>query len=114
LTVGRIEFDGGAAEVSSDSYGLLDRVAATIERCPEATVEVGAHTDADGSTANNLELSQKRADAIVEFLVDAGIRRERLTAVGYGESKPIADDAAPTGKAMNRRIEFVLAAPEDR
>lgn len=114
LTVGRIEFDGGSSEVSSDSYGLLDRVAATIERCPEATVEVGAHTDADGSTANNEKLSQARADAIVEFLVDAGIERERLTATGYGEAKPIADNETEAGKAANRRIEFVLAAPEDK
>jgi OOP family OmpA-OmpF porin len=113
LKVGRIEFDGGKAEVSEDSFGLLDRVAATIERCPDAAVEVGAHTDADGSTQGNLKLSQARADAIVEFLVDAGIKRERLTAAGYGEAKPIRDNDTPEGKAANRRIEFVLTAEED-
>ncbi len=112
LTVGRIEFDGGKADVSEDSFGILDRVAATIERCPDAMVEVGAHTDADGSTQGNLNLSQERADAIVEFLVDAGIRRERLTAVGYGEAKPIRDNDSPEGKAANRRIEFALTAAE--
>jgi OOP family OmpA-OmpF porin len=112
LTVGRIEFDGGKAEVAEDSFGLLDRVAATIERCTEAAVEVGAHTDADGSTQGNLKLSQERANAIVEFLVDAGIKRERLTAAGYGEAKPIHDNDTPEGKAANRRIEFVLTAEE--
>jgi OmpA-OmpF porin, OOP family len=112
LALGRIEFKGGEAEVSEDSFGVLDRVAATLGRCPEASIEVGAHTDAEGSTANNLELSQSRADAIVEFLVDAGVKRERLSAVGYGESNPITDNATPEGRVANRRIEFVLQVPE--
>jgi OOP family OmpA-OmpF porin len=112
LALGRIEFDGGEADISDDSFGILDRVAATLGRCPEATIDVGAHTDSEGSTANNLELSQSRADAIVEFLVDAGVKRERLTAVGYGEAKPITDNASPEGRVANRRIEFVLEVPE--
>jgi OOP family OmpA-OmpF porin len=87
-------------------------VAAALGRCPEATIDVGAHTDSEGSTANNLELSQSRADAIVEFLVDAGVKRERLTAVGYGEAKPVTDNASPEGRVANRRIEFVLEVPE--
>jgi OOP family OmpA-OmpF porin len=112
LMLGRIDFGGGKADVSDDSYGLLDRVAATIERCHDAAVEVGAHTDSDGSTQANLRLSQERAEAILEFLVDAGIKRERLTAVGYGEAKPIRDNETTEGKAANRRIEFVLTAEE--
>lgn len=113
LSVGRIQFDGGNADVSSDSFGPLDRVAATIERCRDTTIEVGAHTDSDGSTAQNLELSRARADAIVEYLVDAGVKRERMAAVGYGESSPVADNATTPGKAANRRIEFILQVPED-
>lgn len=113
LTVDRIEFDGGNREVSAGSYGALDRVAATVERCPEALIEVAAHTDSDGSNANNLELSQARADAILEFLVDAGVKRERIAAVGHGEADPVADNSTEEGKAANRRIEFVLAVPED-
>jgi OOP family OmpA-OmpF porin len=113
LSVDRIEFDGGNREISPDSYGALDRVAATIERCREATIEVAAHTDSDGSNAHNLELSQARADAILEYLVDAGVKRERITAVGHGEANPVADNSTEEGKAANRRIEFVLAVPED-
>lgn len=112
LSVDRIEFDGGNREISPDSYGALDRVAATIERCPEATIEVAAHTDSDGSTSHNLQLSQERADAILEYLVDAGVKRERITAVGHGEATPIADNSTEAGKAANRRIEFTLAVPE--
>jgi OOP family OmpA-OmpF porin len=113
LRVDRIEFDGGNREISPDSYGVLDRVAATIERCPEATIEVAAHTDSSGSTSHNLTLSQARADAILEYLVDAGVRRERITAIGHGEANPIADNATEEGKAANRRIEFLLAVAED-
>lgn len=112
LSVGRIEFDGGNADVSPDSFGPLDRVAATIERCRGTSVEVGAHTDSDGSKANNLKLSRARADAIVEFLVDAGVKRERLAAIGHGEEDPVADNSTPAGKAANRRIEFVLQVSE--
>jgi OOP family OmpA-OmpF porin len=113
LSVDRIEFDGGNREISPDSYGALDRVAATVARCPEATIEVAAHTDSDGSTSHNLELSQARADAILEYLVDAGVKRERITAIGHGEAAPVADNSTEAGKTANRRIEFVLAVPED-
>ena len=113
LSVGRIQFDGGNAEVSPDSFGPLDRVAATIERCRDTTIEVGAHTDSDGSTAQNVELSWARAGAIVEYLVDAGVKRERMVAKGYGESSPVADNATAQGKAANRRIEFILQVPGD-
>jgi outer membrane protein OmpA-like peptidoglycan-associated protein len=111
LQSGRIEFDGGKADLASDSLGLLDRVAAVLDRCPDTPVEIGAHTDSEGSTSKNRDLSQARADAVLEYLVGAGIRRERLTAVGYGESKPIADNSTASGRAQNRRIEFVVVLP---
>ena len=114
LSVDRIEFDGGDSEISPDSFGALDRVAATIERCPAATIEVAAHTDSDGSSAHNLELSQARANAIREYLVDAGVTRERITSVGRGEDDPVADNSTEAGKAANRRIAFALEVPEDK
>jgi OOP family OmpA-OmpF porin len=82
-----------------------------VARCPDAGVEVGAHSDSGGSSARNRDLTQTRAEAIVEYLVAAGVKRERLTAVGYGETKPIADNATATGKAVNRRIEFSFTEP---
>jgi OOP family OmpA-OmpF porin len=109
---GRIEFDFAKTAIPADSDALLDRLAAAMTRCPEVKVEVGAHTETGGSTAKNRELTQSRAEAVVDYLVDAGIRRERLTAVGYGESKPIADNATPQGKAANRRIEFTVVVPD--
>ncbi len=111
LKVSGIGFDGGKAELTVDSEGILDRASAVIARCPEAGVEVGAHSDSDGSASRNRDLTQVRAESIVEYLVAAGVKRERLTAVGYGESKPIADNKTAAGKAANRRIEFTFTEP---
>ena len=111
LTVGGIAFDGSKADLAEDSEGILDRASAVVARCPDAGVEVGAHSDSGGSSARNRDLTQTRAEAIVEYLVAAGVKRERLTAVGYGETKPIADNATATGKAVNRRIEFSFTEP---
>ncbi len=111
LKTGRIEFDGDKAEITADSYGVLDRVSAAMARCSSASVEIGAHSDSDGSASRNRQRTQTRADSIVDFLVGAGVRRERLTAVGYGESAPIADNSTAEGKAANRRIEFTVELP---
>ncbi len=111
LQTGGIGFNGSTAEISTDSVGLLDRVSAVLARCPDAPVEVGAYSDNQGSAAKNRDRTQARAEAIVEFLVSAGIKRERLTAVGYGEDKPIADNTTDAGRAKNQRIEFALTLP---
>ncbi len=112
LQTGRIAFDGAQAEIAADSVGVLDRVSAAIARCPDASIEVGAHSDSEGSTARNRDRTQARADAIVDFLVSAGIKRERLAAVGYGEKNPVADNTTAAGKAANQRIEFSVALPD--
>jgi len=111
LEAGRIEFEGDKSEIADQSAGVLDRVAAILQRCPDTNVEIAAHTDSDGSTNRNKTISEDRATAIVEFLVNGGVKRERLTGIGYGESKPVADNSTSTGKAQNRRIEFTMIAP---
>jgi len=113
LKTGRIEFDGAKADLTAPSLPLLDRVAATILRCGEIGIEVAAHADSDGSASKNLELTQARAEIVVDYLVDAGVKRERLTAVGYGEENPIAENDTEEGKRANRRIEFQVRVPDD-
>jgi OOP family OmpA-OmpF porin len=109
VQTGGIAFDGTSADISADSIGVLDRVAAAMARCDDAHVEVGAYSDNQGSAARNRDRTQARAEAIVEFLVAAGIKRERLTATGYGEDKPIADNDTEAGRAKNQRVEFAVA-----
>jgi len=73
-----------------------------------ATVVIAGHTDSDGEANYNLTLSQHRAEAVRKYLVNAGIRPERITAVGYGEERPIADNATEKGRRLNRRTEFTI------
>lgn len=112
LKTGRIEFQGAQATLLETSLGLLDRVAGTILRCRDVGIEVAAHADSDGSASQNKELTQARAETVVDYLVDAGVKRERLTAMGYGEDNPIADNATEEGKRANRRIEFAVQLPD--
>ena len=112
LKTGRIEFDGGKSTLLESSLSLLDRVAGTLLRCGDVGIEVAAHADSDGSAEQNKVLTQARAETVVDYLVDAGVKRERLTAMGYGEDNPIADNATEEGKRANRRIEFAVQLPD--
>jgi OmpA-OmpF porin, OOP family len=104
----RIRFDSGKAEIAADSAGLLDRLIETALRCPNANIEVAGHTDSDGEEAANQALSEKRAQAVAEYLVKAGLPVNRFTPVGYGSTQPIAGNDTEQGKAQNRRIDFVV------
>lgn len=105
----KVNFELNKATIKSNSYELLDEVADVIRRNPEAgRVEVQGHTDAQGSESYNLDLSQRRAEAVRAYLVDKGVDRKRLIAVGFGESKPIAPNNTRAGRAENRRVEFIL------
>jgi len=106
LSKGKIRFESGRATIDPDSAGLLDRLIETAMRCSSANIEVAGHTDADGEGPTNQVLSEKRAQAVVDYLVKAGLAAERFTAVGYGSSQPSAANDTDEGKAQNRRIEF--------
>jgi len=112
LKTGRIEFEGANATLAESSLVLLDRVGGTLLRCGDIGIEVAAHADSDGSESKNKDLTQARAETVVDYLVDAGVKREQLTAVGYGEDNPIADNATEDGKRANRRIEFLVHLPD--
>lgn len=108
LSKGKIHFEHGRATIDPDSAGLLDRLIETALRCPTATIEVAGHTDADGDDASNQSLSEKRAQAVVGYLVKAGLPADRFTATGYGSTQPVASNDTDEGKAQNRRIEFLV------
>ena len=103
-----IEFDTGKADVKPKSFAVLDNAVKLMKEYPEVRVEVSGHTDNAGESAANKKLSQERADAVKAYLVQQGIDASRVVALGYGDEKPVADNAKPAGKAKNRRIEFKL------
>jgi OOP family OmpA-OmpF porin len=108
LARGRIRFEPGRASIDPDSAGLLDRLIETAMRCPNADIEIAGHTDAVGEDAFNQTLSEKRAEAVTDYLVKAGLPANRFTATGYGSSQPVTTNDTDEGKAQNRRIDFLV------
>lgn len=106
LASGSIQFKKASAVLTSENMPLFDKLASTAKRCSKAKIKISGHTDSDGPPAFNLNLSKRRASAVVDYLVKAGLARSQLTAVGYGESKPIVKNNTEANKAKNRRIEF--------
>jgi OmpA-OmpF porin, OOP family len=95
--------------IQSKSFPLLDNVAAVVNAHPEIKhIRVEGHTDNVGDAAKNKDLSNRRAAAVVKYLVSKGVAADRLVSEGFGQEKPIADNATTEGKANNRRVEFVL------
>jgi len=102
-----IRFGLGTAKIDPSSYALINELFTTIAAHPEIEqVSIEGHTCDIGSAAANERLSQQRADAVRQALVDRGTAPERLVSIGYGESRPIADNDSETGREANRRVEF--------
>lgn len=102
-----IHFAFNKYNIKPDSYGILDDVASIIKSNPQIKlIKVEGHTDAIGSEAYNMKLSQRRADSVVKYLVDKGVPSTKLQPVGYGKTRPIATNKTAEGRAQNRRVEF--------
>ena len=108
LAASTILFETGSAAIDGLSLGLLDRLVRTLQSCPDARVEIAGHTNSDGADAANQALSEARAEAVHAYVTAAGIDAGRLTARGYGEARPVADNATEEGRAQNRRIAFTV------
>ena len=108
LGKGTIGFDTGAATISPDSAGVLDNLVGIAERCPDARIEISGNTDSTGDATANLDLSKRRADAVADYLKQAGVAADHLATVGYGSTRPVASNDTEEGKARNRRIDFLV------
>ncbi|MDH3606625.1 MAG: OmpA family protein [Acidimicrobiia bacterium] len=108
---GGATFDFASAELTSELRTLLDTAAGILLRNPSILLTIEGHTDSVGSDALNLALSDARAQAGVDYLIGLGVQPQRLFAVGYGETRPIADNGTADGRRQNRRLEFVLGPP---
>jgi outer membrane protein OmpA-like peptidoglycan-associated protein len=111
----KVQFEFNKAVIKPESFELLNEVADVIKRNPQAgRVEVQGHTDDKGPDKYNLDLSQRRSESVRDYLLAQGVARERMVAVGYGESLPLVPNANEANRATNRRVEFLLIDQKDQ
>lgn len=108
FAVQAVEFEHGSARLSNDSDEVLDQIVEIMDEYSEYRLEISGHTDNTGRPGFNQELSETRAKACYDYLVDQGISSRRLSFVGYGEDRPIATNDTREGRQLNRRVEFNL------
>jgi OOP family OmpA-OmpF porin len=106
----RLLFDTGADSLQPQSADQLNNIAAILKAYPAVHLTIGGYTDNTGNAAQNLKLSQDRADSVVNQLETMGIAHNRLVAKGYGENHPVADNSTAEGRALNRRISMLVIA----
>lgn len=108
-----IQFEINKSTVQREAEEKLDVLVTFMRKYPGTTAVIEGHTDEVGTTADNMRLSQSRADSMLNYVASRGIARSRLQAVGYGETRPIADNSTRIGKRLNRRINAIIACATD-
>ena len=104
-----LTFKSGSAQLTPQNFLMLAKVQSAIREFPDAAVEVGGHTDSAGNDDYNQVLSERRAQAVRDHLLKSlNLPEGQITAVGYGETKPVANNATEEGRARNRRIDIVM------
>jgi len=116
ISLSGVLFQAGGNELSSTARGRLDTVAQALAAYSDRNIVVEGHTDSSGSDSTNQQLSQKRADAVRQYLESRGVQAARMRSIGRGESEPVASNDTPDGRANNRRVEVIVepAAPGNR
>lgn len=109
VTMGDVLFDYDKSDVKAGGMRVISKLARFLEKYPERTIQIEGHTDSTGSDAYNLRLSERRAEAVKRALMYEGIKRDRMTTVGYGEQFPIASNANSSGRQQNRRVEIIIS-----
>jgi OmpA-OmpF porin, OOP family len=108
ITLNNIYFETGKSELLQSSFDELNSLYAILKSNPAMMIQVSGHTDNVGNTGFNVTLSEDRAKAVYDYLINKGIAAARLTYIGYGSSKPIASNDTDEGKAKNRRVEIMV------
>jgi outer membrane protein OmpA-like peptidoglycan-associated protein len=104
-----ITFATGQSVLQPQFYSVLDNLANTLNQYPNTNIQIAGHTDNVGGDAFNMQLSQQRANSVRTYLASAGVAPQRMQAIGYGESRPVADNGSDYGRAQNRRVEVTLS-----
>jgi len=108
IVVDNIHFEINSAYLKKESLNILDRMIESMKRNTKIRLEVRGHTDSTGTHEHNMKLSEKRADAVKDYMIKGGISPERLLSQGFGPDKPIADNTSTGGRRKNRRTEFFI------
>ena len=108
-TVGDVLFESGQARLLADGSRNMVKLADFFKRNPERTASIEGFTDSVGSALENLDLSGRRANAVMAALIELGVPANRMNAVAFGEEMPTASNSTPTGRQLNRRVEIVFA-----
>ena len=103
-----IQFEGRSATIHIKSHPVLDRIARSLSEQPDVSIRIEGHTDGRGGAADNLRLSQQRALAIMNYLIERGVNESRLSYIGFGETRPVGPNSTRNGRARNRRVEFLV------
>jgi outer membrane protein OmpA-like peptidoglycan-associated protein len=109
-----ITFDTAQSDIKSGFYETLNSVAIVLKEFDKTTVTVAGHADSRGSDSYNMDLSQRRALSVSNYLASQGVSPSRLNAVGYGETRPIGDNNTTSGQGLNRRVEIVIDPREEQ
>ncbi|HUG24140.1 OmpA family protein [Piscinibacter sp.] len=113
VTLGDVLFDSGKSRLLPDGARNMAKLAAVFKGDPQPRASIEGYTDSVGSSASNIDLSQRRADAVMAALVREGVAPDHLSTYAYGEENPTADNGTATGRQMNRRVEIVFAPQRD-
>lgn len=108
VTLDAPHFDFDRAELRPSGRATVDEAVAYLREHPDVRVAAEGHTDAIGSEAYNLRLSERRATTVRDYMIEQGIAPDRIVARGYGKARPIADNDTPEGRAQNRRVDIVV------
>ncbi|MGV6809587.1 MAG: OmpA family protein, partial [bacterium] len=101
-----VNFEKGSATLTAVSLPILEQTLTVLKNVPEITLEVGGYTDSKGNEQSNLQLSQRRAEAVQQYFLAQGLSANHVLAKGYGEAQAIADNNTAEGRAKNRRVEL--------
>ena len=113
VLLNNIFFESAKAVLKDESMAELNRLLALFEQVPGLVIEISGHTDSVGADEYNLNLSDARANAVRDYLLEKGINEEQITAKGYGETVPVATNDTDEGRQENRRVEFKILAFDD-